>query len=623
MKWLSWLRGKETSAGKGAGQRPMFIQPAARDRWGSQVLSTWTPELIESTIRGAMSGDLTRQWELFELMESTWYRLQKNLEQIKASVISMDWEVQPWARKGEEPTPEAVRKAELVDDLIWDFRPRPDYDENDFEDTIRDILDARGKGISVLEVDWEARSQRSEVGGRKPAGRIGIRATRHVHPKYYGYPFSGEDRLMLRVGQVRQNNPSAPLVVSEGDFAPVPPDKFILAVCKAKSGHPISGAMLRCLGFWWAATNFTGPWLLNFCQLFGQPIRWATYDPNMATSDRQVLEEMMENMGSAAWALFPSGTQLELKEAVKGGTDNPQIALFDLADKICDIRILGQTLTSDVADSGSRALGDVHEGVLAGVKDSLATWAAKVIRNQVIRPLLRLNFGDDEECPFLVASAAERVDPKLLAERDQVLNAMGLELPKTWLYERHGVPEPQEGEETLEKAEGGMKNAEWGRPGGGKAEGGMQNAEGEDPEKTKEEKEKIMAKEATDKLAENVIEELTGVQAKWLGGVKPFFARLIAIAQSRAVSDAEFIQALEDSRKHLPELFNAIDHDALATAMEKAMAAAVVNGAVTGHLKRSALKAKGGTARPAPQTKPRKLTVERNERGHLMGATIE
>lgn len=613
MKWLSWLRGKAADDVKGA-QRPMFIQPAARDRWGSQVLSTWTPELIESTIRGAMSGDLTRQWELFELMESTWYRLQKNLEQIKASVISMDWEVQPWARKGEEPTPEAIRKAELVDDLIWDFRPRPDYDENDFEDTIRDILDARGKGISVLELDWEQRP-----------GAVGIRATRHVHPKYYGYPFAGDDRLMLRVGQVKQNNPSAPLVVSEGDFAPFPEDKFILAVCKAKSGHPISGAMLRCLGFWWAATNFTGPWLLNFCQLFGQPIRWATYDPNMATSDRQVLEEMMENMGSAAWALFPSGTQLELKEAVKGGTDNPQIALFDLADKICDIRILGQTLTSDVADSGSRALGDVHEGVLAGVKDSLATWAAKVIRNQVIRPLLRLNFGDDEECPFLVASAAERVDPKLLAERDQVLNAMGLELPKAWLYERHGVPEPQEGEDTLQKAAPVMPVTD-----------GTDGTDQTDPEKTEEEKEEIMAKEATDKLAENVIEELTGVQAKWLGGVKPFFSRLIAIAQSRAVSDAEFIQAIEDSRKHLPELFNAIDHDALATAMEKAMAAAVVNGAVTGHLRRSALtrgamKAKGTakplqgevlTAVPMPPRK-RKLAITRNERGHMTGATIE
>lgn len=144
-----------------------------------------------------------------------------------------------------------------------------------------------------------------------------------------------------------------------------------------------------------------------------------------------------------------------------------------------------------------------------------------------------------------------------------------------------------------------------------------------------------MAKEATDKLAENVIEELTGVEAKWLGGVKPFFSRLIAIAQSRAVSDAEFVQALEDSRKHLPELFNVINHDALATAMEKAMAAAVVNGAVTGHLKRSALKAKGsgsrqdavlGTAKPAAgagAARKRKLSIQRNERGHLMGATIE
>lgn len=441
MSLLGWIRGKgkETEDGKPeAMKRPMFIAPAARDRWLSTALANWTPEAIELTIRGALSGDLVRQWELFDLMEGTWYRLQKNLEQIKADIIAMNWQVQPWARKGHKPTEEAKRKASLIDELIWSMQPRPDQDENDFEDTLRDILDARGKGISVLEIDWDQRP-----------GAFGIRATRQVHPRYYGYPTIGEDRLMLRVSEVHQNNPSAPLGDAQANFAPFPEDKFILAVCKAKSGHPINGALLRCLGFWWAATNFTGPWLLNFCQLFGQPIRWATYDPNMAPTDRLILESMMENMGSAAWALFPSGTQLELKEAMKGGTDNPQIALFDLADKICDIRILGQTLTSDVGDSGSRALGDVHQSVLCDMKTALANWAAKTIRNQLFRPALRLNFGNEDECPFLQHQSLQYENPKDLADRDHLLHNMGLKLPSAWMYERHGVPRPSHAEATL------------------------------------------------------------------------------------------------------------------------------------------------------------------------------
>ena len=55
---------------------------------------------------------------------------------------------------------------------------------------------------------------------------------------------------------------------------------------------------------------------------------------------------------------------MEFKEAGKSGQDNPQSYFITLADKLCDITILGQTLTSDVGDSGSRALGEVHEDVL-------------------------------------------------------------------------------------------------------------------------------------------------------------------------------------------------------------------------------------------------------------------
>src|SRR5262245_15267402 len=36
---------------------PLIIQPDARDRWVSAQVSMFTPDRIESTIRGAMSGN--------------------------------------------------------------------------------------------------------------------------------------------------------------------------------------------------------------------------------------------------------------------------------------------------------------------------------------------------------------------------------------------------------------------------------------------------------------------------------------------------------------------------------------------------------------------------------------
>ncbi len=392
-----------------------------------------------------MAGDLIGQWELFDLMEATSPRIQKNLGELRDGVVSLNWTVQPWSPKGGKPSPEAQRRARLVEELLWNMEPQPDADENEFEDTVRDLMDARGKGIAVLEVDWQPRE--TSFG---PA--FGPRATRWVHPRHYGYgtDASGQDRLMLRSAECGVRNAefgvrsrgSAERGVRSAELSPFPAHKFLIGVCKAKSGHPLGAALLRVLGFWWAAANFTADWFLNFAQLFGQPIRWASYDPNLSPADHDTLKAMLEKMGTAAWAMFPAGTTLELKEATQNGRDNPQLALLNFVDKLCDLVILRQTLTSDVGNSGSRALGDVHERVLAGVKLGCAHWVARNLNAQLIRSICLLNFGDTRECPYLEPALPVEEDPKANAERDVLLLNAGVPLGKEWLYNRHQVPMP-------------------------------------------------------------------------------------------------------------------------------------------------------------------------------------
>jgi len=87
---------------------------------------------------------------------------------------------------------------------------------------------------------------------------------------------------------------------------------------------------------------------------------------------------------------------------------------------------------------------------------------------------------------------------------------------------------------------------------------------------------------------DNVLEELTGVEAKWLGGVKPYFRKLLLAARDENISDAQFIAVLEKAQKDMPELFAKLDIKALETAFNNAMSPAVVNGAVQGFMKRYA-----------------------------------
>ncbi len=418
-----------------------IVQPRARDRWMSASARSYTPEMIHSVLRSALSGNLVAQWELFDLMEDTWPRLQKNLNDLKDAVCAEAWAVQPYALTGAKPSREAVKRAKLLEQVLWRMTPRAQADENGFNATLKDIADAWGKGIAVLEVHWEQRA----VAGASAV--IAPRCTTWVHPRYYGYTQNAPE-LMLNVRELSIGGCVPEVLKDAGEgFAVFPPDKFLIAIAKHKSGHPAGSALLRPLAWWWCASNFSAEWLLNFAQLFGLPLRWASYDPNQPGLLNKICD-MLENMGSSAWAAFPAGTKIELHEPSRNGTDNPQAALLDRADKQCDLLILGQTLTSEAGDSGSRALGEVHQKVRADRKAALAAWTSEVLQ-QLSAAFCRLNFGDDLECPWLQPVVKEVRDAKVMAERDRILLEAGVELPKAWFYERHEIPLPNLGEEVV------------------------------------------------------------------------------------------------------------------------------------------------------------------------------
>ena len=428
---------------------PSFLVPAMQARWLGAGISFYTPQNIEYILRQALAGDLQSQWEMFDLMETTWPELSKCLNQLRDGVVAMvdrdqigavRFEIKPFTAGHNEPTEEAERRRDLVEEALYSMRPDPTADENDLESTVADIMDARGKGISVLEIDWEMRDL-SDGPAWAP------RATRWVHPSWYGYPFGpGNERLFLKLGtSARLDNqfsgvgipapnagPINPRLSLGGDRPPIqspqnfysraqftefPPNKFLVAVCKNKTGHPLGGALLHVLAWYWAAMNFSLEWFLNFTQIFGQPFRWATYDQNLSSEDQAKLNILLQNMGSAAYASFPAGVTLELKEAAANAGNNPQLAIIQMANKAAELLILRQTLTADVGEGGggSNALGQVHERILDDVKIGCGKFAAKTLQ-QLVRSILILNTGDDTECPTVRVLIPEADESETLSK---------------------------------------------------------------------------------------------------------------------------------------------------------------------------------------------------------------
>lgn len=539
-----------------------IIRPEAASRWMLPSTSQFTPQYLETILRGALAGSPTQQWELFDLMEDTWPRLLKNANELKRAVVQREWRCESWAEEDQPAEPAADERRALVSNAVWKMRPDASADENGFQQTIYDIMDAWFKGTSVLELEWESRND------RQLGDIVAPRCTHWVSP--YNYIWTNEGRLELTTPA------NVSLSYQRGQVSePFPEDKFLIAICKAKTGHPLNSALLRPLAFWWCAANFTAEWFLNLAQIFGLPIRWANYDPNIPGLVDQVAD-MLENMGSAAWGAFPAGTTIELKDAGKAGQDNPQVALLERADRNCDILILGQTLTTDTPASGggSRAQGDVHMSVRDEIIEACCDFAEQVINNQLVPMILRLNYGDTEYAPEFCAEPETIEDEKANAERDQILLQQGVAMPKAWFYKRHSIPLPAAGEDVIQsRASAGPLP-----PGG--------NAAAEVAQPPPEIAARLQAKDATDKIVDHALENLTGVQARWLGGVRPHFEELITLAQNQTITDAQFIAALEKANRQMPELFGRLKPSALAEALNNAMSSALVNGAARGAMQR-------------------------------------
>lgn len=432
-----------------------IVQPKVQDRWMGLTRRDWTPESVKQTLDGTNFQRLYQLFRLFELMEDTWPRLAKNLHDVRSAVCKLDWTFQPFTLKGKKASARAQEKAAFAEECLFGMKGNPLVSQNGWHQTIYDLLDAYGKGLSVLEVDWRRGPDASFI----PDG------TRWIRPIHFDYPlYSGnaDERLLLC--------PSGDLVQYE-DF---PRDHFLVGCYRTRSAvQATSGGIMRRLAPLWVFSNLATEWLVNFSQLFGVPLRWGTYDPRHA-DQLAVISDMLENMGSAGWGAFPTGTELNLLDSTKSGTDNPQTAILDRADKACDLLILGQTLTSDVGDSGSRALGDVHQKVRGDRIIEAAEWVAEVISHQFIPSLIRLNYGDEEELPWLAPVIEEQKDALGMANRDKILFVdMKIPVAKRYLYERHDIPEPSPDDELFEPSQPEPAPAPGGFGDGGFGDGRM------------------------------------------------------------------------------------------------------------------------------------------------------
>lgn len=410
--------------------------------WMMPGVAAYTPRMIESILRGALAGSHVQQWELFRLMLDTWPELAACKEELEYGVTRRELQYDPYSEEDEEPTPNAIDREKLVTEALRNMAPRTEADENGVEGTIKDLMDAWFRGISVLEVLWYTTDTVNQ------GLIVAPRATKFAHPTCYAW---GDDCVLGLTEQPNYGDMTAPFSPTKQVVRPFPDNKFLTAIHKAQSGNPIGGALLRPLAWWWCAANFSSDWLLNLAQIFGLPFRWASYDASAPAETVNAVCNMLQNMGSAAWAAFPEGTTLELKEASKSGDRTPQGDLLDRADAYVRLLVLGQTMTGSTLASGrgGQSFGTVEAQLKQDRLDAASFFVSNVFNRQLIPYILTLNYGDAMEAPrcrFLKETEGTYQD----AQRDQILTTMGLDIPLSHLRHKYSIPEATNDEPVTE-----------------------------------------------------------------------------------------------------------------------------------------------------------------------------
>lgn len=429
------------------------------DKFSTYPSNGLTPKRLARIFRSADGGDVYEQMELFEEMEEKDPHLFSQMQTRKLAVTGLDWEVQPF---GDDEADKQI--AEFVDEQLKGI-------EN-LDDIFTDILDAIGKGISVMEIEW----------GVDSSGYNIIEDIEYVHPKKLLWD-SQTDEMKICTREF----PSG---------IEIPKNKFVVHKYKAKSGHPGRGGILRVVSWMYLFKNYDVKDWVAFCEVFGMPLRLGKYGASASEDDKKALMRAIYSLGTDAAGIVPDSTMIEFIESNKTSS----VEIYELLARYCDEQIskavLGQTLSSD-SGGGSYAQGKVHNEVRHDLTVADAKALSVTVRRDIIKPLVEYNFGPDANIPFFRFDCQEAEDQKETADILRMLVCdVGLKVPEEYVYKKFNIPEPEEGEAVLYRAPAPASGE------GNQDDGMEENSLKDDIGETEQEQIDIIAAEAQKKSEE-------------------------------------------------------------------------------------------------------------------------
>lgn len=394
-----------------------LIRPWRADADHSYPSVGLTPARLLAFLHAADAGTPQIQFELFSEMLQKWPRLAAVENTRRLALTGLDWEIVPATDAGALTQKEAATRAA-------DFCRRVLTSLDRFGDALDHLGSAIGYGIAAAELVWERSTLVDIV--PVPFGRL----IADPHEPW---------RLRVRT----EDDPSLGLPIDEH------PCKWVIHKPRGIPGRQFDGGLLRASALLYLAQNLSFKDWLIYSQIAGMPVRVAQFEPGTPEADRQNLLRMLETLGTDAVAVFGKNIDLKFLEPARGG-ERPYEPLQDYCNTEITILWLGQHLTTDMGSTGSRAAAEVHDRVREDLLVDDIRDEGQTLRRDLLTPLVLAHLGDGVPVPYFRRSLIQAVDTKVLADTLAVaVNELGLAVPRRWVHQALGIPQPQADEAVL------------------------------------------------------------------------------------------------------------------------------------------------------------------------------
>lgn len=407
---------KEVEASKTVGPSGVRAGKQGRPVVQSSLFDLPDPATYMRMMRGLRNLDeAALRWfaEFAELLEEIEPQYGSLLDARKKSV-----QRKPWFVEAADDSARAVEIADFGRGLLrggW------------FRRFIYDALDAKGKGLSVLQ----------KIYSRDAQGLPTIERTKFIPMSWLMVDRNDGKTLLLRDA----DDPKTGI--------PLDPINFVTHTATRKSGLSVRGGFAVPVGALALGKVNGWNWVLELLEQYGIPFRKATYVDGTSYDDVLGLEAALQHMGRNGYLLMKKGMEVETVDGVaRGGAADAHKWFLEYADTSIAKMVAGGSQLSE-GGGGSLAKAQAQQEIRDDLVDSDALELEETIQTQLIEPLIRLRFGEDAPMPVFKFHLERQVPLTEFLEGVKTFVELGGKVQASSVRDRLQLEEPQDDAELL------------------------------------------------------------------------------------------------------------------------------------------------------------------------------